>query len=172
MTVRDDIRDWVLVQGHSQRSAAHRFAVSRDTVARMLREAPEEPERRYRVSRRHRQRQACYRRRCLDGPGDTRGGALCCLRCPCWQGGLHTHIYQVVVVVEPDVLHRLGLGFACRRVVGKHCIADRQTADGALAAGGGDRCAGREGDAHAAISASLRSPPTPRRCRRRPPGTS
>ena len=48
VTVRDDIRDWVLVQGHSQRSAAQRFAVSRDTVARMLVEAPEESERRYR----------------------------------------------------------------------------------------------------------------------------
>lgn len=48
VTVRDNIRDWVLVQGHSQRSAARRFAVSRDTVARMLVEAPQEPERRYR----------------------------------------------------------------------------------------------------------------------------
>jgi transposase len=47
VTIRDNIRDWVLVQGHSQRSAARRFAVSRDTVARMLREAPEEPARRY-----------------------------------------------------------------------------------------------------------------------------
>lgn len=48
VTVRDDIRDWGLVQGHSQRAAAKRFAVSRDTVARMLVEAPEQPERRYR----------------------------------------------------------------------------------------------------------------------------
>jgi transposase len=48
VTVRDNIRDWVLVQGRSQRSAAKRFAVSRDTVARLLLEAPEEPERRYR----------------------------------------------------------------------------------------------------------------------------
>jgi transposase len=48
VTVRDDIRDWVLVQGHSQRSAAKRFGVSRDTVARLLVEAPEEPTRRYR----------------------------------------------------------------------------------------------------------------------------
>lgn len=47
VTVRDDIRDWVLVQGRSQRSAAKRFRLSRDTVARLLREAPEEPERRY-----------------------------------------------------------------------------------------------------------------------------
>ncbi len=48
VTIRDDIRDWVLVQGRSQRSAARQFRVSRDTVARMLVEAPEEPERRYR----------------------------------------------------------------------------------------------------------------------------
>ncbi len=48
VTVRDNIRDWVLVQGRSQRSAAKRFAVSRDTVARLLCEAPEEPTRRYR----------------------------------------------------------------------------------------------------------------------------
>lgn len=48
VTIRDDIRDWVLVQGHSQRSAAEHFQLSRDTVARLLREAPEEPERRYR----------------------------------------------------------------------------------------------------------------------------
>lgn len=54
VTVRDDIRDWVLVQGYSQRSAAKRFAVSRDTVARMLLEAPEEPERRYRRGARRR----------------------------------------------------------------------------------------------------------------------
>jgi transposase len=46
--VRDDIRYWVLVQGHSQRSAALRFGVSRHTVARMLAEAAEESERRYR----------------------------------------------------------------------------------------------------------------------------
>lgn len=48
VTVRDDIRDWVLVQGRSQRSAAKRFAVSRDTVTRLLAEAPEDPVRRYR----------------------------------------------------------------------------------------------------------------------------
>ena len=48
VTIRDNIRDWVLVQGRSQRSAARQFGVSRDTVTRMLREAPEEPERRYR----------------------------------------------------------------------------------------------------------------------------
>ena len=48
VTMRDAIRDWVLVQGRSQRSAATHFQVSRDTVARLLVEAPEEPERRYR----------------------------------------------------------------------------------------------------------------------------
>ncbi len=48
VTIRDDIREWVLVQGRSQRSAARQFDVSRDTVARLLLEAPEEPERRYR----------------------------------------------------------------------------------------------------------------------------
>jgi transposase len=47
VSLRDDIRDWVLVQGHSQRSAAKQFAVSRDTVGRMLLEAPHVPERRY-----------------------------------------------------------------------------------------------------------------------------
>lgn len=48
VAVRDDIRYWVLVQGHSQRSAATRFGVSRHTVARMLAEPAEETERRYR----------------------------------------------------------------------------------------------------------------------------
>jgi transposase len=48
VTTRDAIRDWVLVQGHSQRAAATRFGVSRDTVARLLREEPSGEERRYR----------------------------------------------------------------------------------------------------------------------------
>jgi len=48
VVVRDGIRDWVLVQGHSQRSAAARFGVSRQTVARLLEEPAESPERRYR----------------------------------------------------------------------------------------------------------------------------
>lgn len=48
VTTRDAMRDWVLVQGHSQRSAAKRFGVSRDTVARLLREEPAGEERRYR----------------------------------------------------------------------------------------------------------------------------
>src|SRR5262245_2885780 len=42
------MRNWVLVQGRSQRSAARQFHVSRDTVARLLVEAPEEAERHYR----------------------------------------------------------------------------------------------------------------------------
>lgn len=47
VALRDDIRDWVVIQGHSQRSAATQFGVSRDTVAKLLREAPEAAERRY-----------------------------------------------------------------------------------------------------------------------------
>lgn len=47
VALRDDIRDWVLVQGRSQRSAARQFGVSRDTVAKLLREAPEDSARRY-----------------------------------------------------------------------------------------------------------------------------
>ena len=46
VALRDDIRDWVLVQGRSQRSAAKHFGVCRDTVARLLREAPEDADRR------------------------------------------------------------------------------------------------------------------------------
>jgi transposase len=42
------MRDWVLVQGHSQRSAATKFGVARDTVARLLREEPGGTVRRYR----------------------------------------------------------------------------------------------------------------------------
>lgn len=48
VTTRDAMRDWVLVQGHSQRAAAKRFGLSRDTVARLLREEPTGDERRYR----------------------------------------------------------------------------------------------------------------------------
>lgn len=47
MALRDDIRDYVLLQGHSQRAAARRFAVSRDTVARLLVEPAHAPSRRY-----------------------------------------------------------------------------------------------------------------------------
>jgi transposase len=48
VAIRDDIRSWVLLQGKSQRSAAKQFGVSRDTVARLLREPGEESDRRYR----------------------------------------------------------------------------------------------------------------------------
>lgn len=47
VTIRDAIRDWVLVQGRSQRSAACQFGVSRDTVARLLAEPADGRERRY-----------------------------------------------------------------------------------------------------------------------------
>ena len=48
VATRDDIREWVLVHGHSQRSAAKHFGMSRETVARLLAEPPEDNERRYR----------------------------------------------------------------------------------------------------------------------------
>jgi hypothetical protein len=51
------------------------------------------------------------------------------LRCPCWRGDLHTHIYQIAVVMEPDVLHRLRLDLPSRGVVGQHRVADRQAAN-------------------------------------------
>jgi transposase len=47
VALRDDIRDWVLRQGRSQRSAAKHFGVSRDLVAALLREPAEGKERRY-----------------------------------------------------------------------------------------------------------------------------
>lgn len=47
MALRDEIRDWVLIQGRSQRAAAKHFGVSRDTVAALLREPAETGERRY-----------------------------------------------------------------------------------------------------------------------------
>ncbi len=47
MALRDDIRDWVLVQGHSQRAAAKHFGIARDTVARLLAEAAEPTTRSY-----------------------------------------------------------------------------------------------------------------------------
>lgn len=53
VALRDDIRDWVLVQGRSQRSAATEFGVSRDTVAKLLREAPHENDRRYQRRKPH-----------------------------------------------------------------------------------------------------------------------
>lgn len=50
VATRDAIREWVLVQGRSQRSAAKAFGISRETVARLLREAPEAQTRRYQRS--------------------------------------------------------------------------------------------------------------------------
>ena len=41
MALHDDIRDWVLSHGRSQRSAAKHFGVSRDTVAALLRKLAE-----------------------------------------------------------------------------------------------------------------------------------
>ena len=38
MATRDAIREWVVVQRRSQRSAARQFGVSRETVARLLAE--------------------------------------------------------------------------------------------------------------------------------------
>jgi hypothetical protein len=40
------------------------------------------------------------------------------------------HIEQVVIVVDPDVLYRLGLTLAGRRIVGQHGVTERQAADG------------------------------------------
>ena len=47
VALRDDIGEWVLRQGRSQRSAAKHFGVSRDLVAALLREPAEGRERRY-----------------------------------------------------------------------------------------------------------------------------
>jgi len=47
MVLRDDIRDWVLIQGRSQRATAKHFGVARDTVAALLREPAETRARRY-----------------------------------------------------------------------------------------------------------------------------
>ena len=47
MALRDEIRDWVLIHGRSQRSAAKHFGIARDTVAALLREPAEAGERRY-----------------------------------------------------------------------------------------------------------------------------
>lgn len=53
VALRDEVRTWVLVQGHSQRSAARQFNVSRDTVARLLSESAEPRARRYTRSQPH-----------------------------------------------------------------------------------------------------------------------
>ncbi len=47
VSLRDEIRTWVLIQGKSQRTAARHFAVSRHTVAKLLQEEPAAQERRY-----------------------------------------------------------------------------------------------------------------------------
>ena len=47
VATRDAIREWVLVQGRSQRSAARQFGVSRETVARAG-QRPGSSEQRYR----------------------------------------------------------------------------------------------------------------------------
>ncbi len=40
VALRDEIRTWVLIQGKSQRAAAHHFGLSRNTVAKLLAEEP------------------------------------------------------------------------------------------------------------------------------------
>jgi transposase len=47
VALRDEIRTWVLVQGKSQRTAARHFGISRNTVAKLLEEAPHPLQRRY-----------------------------------------------------------------------------------------------------------------------------
>ncbi len=48
VTLRDEVRTWVLIQGKSQRSAAHHFGLSRNTVAKLLEEEPAARDRQYR----------------------------------------------------------------------------------------------------------------------------
>jgi transposase len=47
VSLRDEIRAWVLIQGKSQRAAARHFDVSRNTVAKLLQEEKASQERRY-----------------------------------------------------------------------------------------------------------------------------
>jgi DNA invertase Pin-like site-specific DNA recombinase len=47
VSLRDEIRNWVLVEGKSQRAAARHFDVSRNTVTKLLQEEPAAQERRY-----------------------------------------------------------------------------------------------------------------------------
>ena len=47
VSLRDEIRAWVLIQGKSQRAAARHFDVSRNTVAKLLQEEPAPKKRRY-----------------------------------------------------------------------------------------------------------------------------
>jgi transposase len=51
VSLRDEIRTWVLIQGKSQRAAARHFDVSRNTVAKLLQEEPAAQERRYQRER-------------------------------------------------------------------------------------------------------------------------
>jgi transposase len=47
VSLRDEIRAWVLIQGKSQRAAARHFDVSRNTIAKLLQEEPAAQKRRY-----------------------------------------------------------------------------------------------------------------------------
>jgi transposase len=47
VSLRDEIRAWVLIEGKSQRAAARHFDVSRNTVAKLLQEEPAAQDRRY-----------------------------------------------------------------------------------------------------------------------------
>lgn len=51
VTLRDEIRAWVLIQGKSQRAAARHFDVSRNTIAKLLQEEPAPQQRRYQRKR-------------------------------------------------------------------------------------------------------------------------
>jgi len=51
VSLRDEIRAWVLIQVKSQRAAAHHFDVSRNTVARLLQEEPAAQHRQYQRER-------------------------------------------------------------------------------------------------------------------------
>jgi transposase len=51
VSLRDEIRAWVLIQGKSQRAAARHFDVSRNTVAKLLQEEPAAQDRRYQRER-------------------------------------------------------------------------------------------------------------------------
>jgi transposase len=47
VSLRDEIRAWVLIQGNSQRAAARHFDISRHTVAKLLQEEPAASVRQY-----------------------------------------------------------------------------------------------------------------------------
>ena len=47
LALRDEIRTWVLIQGKSQRAASRHFGLSRNTVAKLLKEEPATNERQY-----------------------------------------------------------------------------------------------------------------------------